>query len=373
MGARLSFKTAPQHTDWAGLRDFWREGDRVDHYSCGWLFDHFYPIFSDPVGPCFEGWTLLSVLAGMTERVRLGIMVTGNPYRHPAVLANMAATVDVASEGRLEIGIGAGWNQMESDAYGIDLPALKERFDRLEEQLEAILGLWTTPRGGRFSFEGSDVRIDRLSLGHGIFTDPEIGSVGLTEAAARGAGHDVAVGLVTFDKIEKAELIGAELGLIKYVVERESRRLLGCHVIGRQASDLVWSASVVLRRRGTLDELATAVGIFPTLAEGMEGTARGLLRRLAPNIVAGPLAVARTMQQAKEVAMTASGSFTCPACGAEFDVQERLDDQLEPEPQEAPIEAAAHTAAEPVSFQCPACGADYETQERLDGVSDSTT
>ena len=78
------------------------------------------------------------------------------------------------------------------------------------------------------AFEGADVRIDRLSLGHGIFTDPEIGSVGMTEAAARAAGHDVAVDLVTYDKIEKAELIGAELGFIKFVVERQGRRLLGC-------------------------------------------------------------------------------------------------------------------------------------------------
>lgn len=214
------------------------------------------------------------------------------------------------------------------------------------------------------AFEGSDVRIDRLSLGHGIFTDPEIGSVGMTEAAAHAAGYDVAVGLVTFDKIEKAELIGAELGLIKYVVERGSRRLLGCHVVGHQAADLVWSASVVLRRRGTLDELATAVGIFPTLAEGMEGTARGLLRRLAPDIAAGPLAVAPATSR-EEITMTANGSFTCPGCGAEFDVQQRIDMNVEARSGE-PTDARAPAPAEAVSFQCPACGADYDAQERLE-------
>jgi pyruvate/2-oxoglutarate dehydrogenase complex dihydrolipoamide dehydrogenase (E3) component/predicted RNA-binding Zn-ribbon protein involved in translation (DUF1610 family) len=213
------------------------------------------------------------------------------------------------------------------------------------------------------AFEGADLRIDRLSLAHGIFTDPEIGSVGLTEAAARAAGYDVALGLVTYDKIEKAELIGAELGLIKYVVERNSRRLLGCHVIGHQAADLVWSAAVVLRQRGTLDELATAVGIFPTLAEGMEGTARGLLRRLAPDIAAGALAVAPIAH--KEITMTANGSFTCPACGAEFDVQERLDEQREAVAERAQAEATA-PVPEPVSFQCPGCGAEYETQEELE-------
>jgi pyruvate/2-oxoglutarate dehydrogenase complex dihydrolipoamide dehydrogenase (E3) component len=211
------------------------------------------------------------------------------------------------------------------------------------------------------AFEGADVRIDRVSLGHGIFTDPEIGSVGMTEAAARSDGYDVAVGLVTYDKIEKAELVGAELGLIKYVVERPTRRLLGCHVIGRQAADLVWSAAVVLRQRGTLDELATAVGIFPTLAEGMEGTARGLLRRLAPDVAAGPLAVASPSADTELTQM--SGSFACPACGAEFDVEERLDAQGDLEP--APRVRAAGAPPEPISFQCPGCGADYEAGEEL--------
>ena len=217
------------------------------------------------------------------------------------------------------------------------------------------------------AFEGANVRIDRLSLGHGIFTDPEIGSVGLTEAAARAQRYDVAVGLVTFDRIEKAELIGSELGLIKYVVERGSRRLLGCHVIGPQAADLVWSATAVLRRRGTLDELATAVGIFPTLAEGMEGTARGLLRRLAPEVVKGPLAATPSKQVSEELAMTSSGTFTCPACGADFDVQERLGEDAKPAalPVEEPMVADERQHEEVVSFQCPACGADYDTQETL--------
>ncbi|MGH2463569.1 MAG: dihydrolipoyl dehydrogenase family protein [Candidatus Limnocylindria bacterium] len=218
------------------------------------------------------------------------------------------------------------------------------------------------------AFEGADLRIDRTSLGHGIFTDPEIGSVGMTEAAARAAGHEVAVGLVTFDQIEKAELMGAEIGLIKYVVERGSRRVLGCHVIGPQAADLVWSATIVIRQRGTIDELAAAVGIFPTLAEGMEGTARGLLRRLAPEIAAGPLAASPVIRPGQEVPMSASGSFTCPACGAELEVQERVD-ELKAEPQRGTSRqspTAKQRVEAPVSFQCPACGADFETQERLD-------
>jgi pyruvate/2-oxoglutarate dehydrogenase complex dihydrolipoamide dehydrogenase (E3) component/predicted RNA-binding Zn-ribbon protein involved in translation (DUF1610 family) len=224
------------------------------------------------------------------------------------------------------------------------------------------------------AFEGADICIDRLSLGHGIFTDPEIGSVGLTEVAARAQGYDVAVGLVTLDRIEKAELIGSQLGLIKYVVELGSRRLLGCHVIGPQAADLVWSATVVLRRRGTLDELATAVGIFPTLAEGMEGTARGMLRRLAPEVVTGPLAATPSKQEAEEVTMRTSGTFTCPACGADFEVQERVEEEGRPVAlpvveESMVVDERPHEEA--ISFQCPACGADYDTQETLPEEADA--
>jgi len=90
-------------------------------------------------------------MATATSRLRLGCQVTGMPYRHPSVLANIAATVDVISEGRLIIGLGAGWNQEESDALGIRLPPLKERFDRFEEGVQVILALLTEERA---SFDG---------------------------------------------------------------------------------------------------------------------------------------------------------------------------------------------------------------------------
>jgi pyruvate/2-oxoglutarate dehydrogenase complex dihydrolipoamide dehydrogenase (E3) component len=132
------------------------------------------------------------------------------------------------------------------------------------------------------AFEGRRLAIQRASLGHAVFTDPEIGSVGLSEAAARAQGLEVAVGVVTFDQVPRAQLIGETTGLIKYVIERASHRLLGCHVIGPSAAELLYSVTPILRRRGTIAELARAVGIFPTLQEGMEGAARGLLRRLSP-------------------------------------------------------------------------------------------
>ncbi len=150
---RFAFKTAPQHTTFEDMLAVWKAADDIEIFESGWTFDHFYPIFSDHKGPCMEAWVTTTALAQATERLRVGVLVTGNVYRHPAVLANMAASVDVISSGRLELGIGAAWNQQECDAYGIDLPPLKERFDRFDEALEVIHLLLTQEESdfdGRF-------------------------------------------------------------------------------------------------------------------------------------------------------------------------------------------------------------------------------
>jgi F420-dependent oxidoreductase-like protein len=138
---RFAFKTAPQNTTWADMLAVWEAADDIDVFESGWTFDHFYPIFSDSTGPCLEGWVTLAALAQATRRLRMGVLVTGIHYRHPAVLANMAATIDIISGGRLEIGIGAGWNQEESGAYGIDLGTARQRSDRFEEACEVITNL----------------------------------------------------------------------------------------------------------------------------------------------------------------------------------------------------------------------------------------
>jgi F420-dependent oxidoreductase-like protein len=138
---RFAFKTANQNTTWADILAVWQEADNIELFESGWIFDHFYPIVGDPAGPCLEGWTLLAALAQATRRLRLGTLVTGIHYRHPAVLANMAATIDILSGGRLELGIGAGWNELESGAYGIELGSRRERSDRFEEACEVIISL----------------------------------------------------------------------------------------------------------------------------------------------------------------------------------------------------------------------------------------
>jgi F420-dependent oxidoreductase-like protein len=153
---RFAVKTAPQHTTWSDMLAVWQHADDIDLFESAWNFDHFYPIFSDWKGPCLEAWTMLAAMAQATRRIRIGVLVTGNVYRHPAVLANMAATVDVVSNGRLELGLGAGWNQQECDAYGIELPGLRDRFDMFDEACEVIVGLLSNETT---SFEGKHYRL----------------------------------------------------------------------------------------------------------------------------------------------------------------------------------------------------------------------
>ncbi|MDT5224878.1 MAG: hypothetical protein QOG19_2285 [Mycobacterium sp.] len=146
--------------------------------SCGfdsvWLCDHFLTISPDdyvkdagiaddssendpgapPISlPLLECWTTLSALARDTTRLRLGTSVLCNSYRHPSVLAKMAATLDVISEGRLDLGLGAGWFQREFDAYGIPFPPVRDRVSALAESLEVMKAVWTEPNPtytGRF-------------------------------------------------------------------------------------------------------------------------------------------------------------------------------------------------------------------------------
>jgi F420-dependent oxidoreductase-like protein len=140
---RFGIKTAQQNTSYEDILRVWQEADSISSIEHAWAFDHFIPLGPDPTGPQLEGWTLLGALAARTERLRLGLMVTGNIYRHPAVLAKIGATVDVISRGRLDFGIGAGWNELECSMYGIPLYAPGERIRRLGEACEVIKRLWT--------------------------------------------------------------------------------------------------------------------------------------------------------------------------------------------------------------------------------------
>jgi F420-dependent oxidoreductase-like protein len=139
---RFGVQTPPQNTTFPELRDAWKLIDQLG-YDTAWTFDHFFAILSHPSGPCFEGWVSLSALMAATSRVKAGILVTGNTYRNPAVLASMGKTLDHATGGRFIMGIGAGWFEQEHVAYDVPFYTVGERIRRLDEACEIIKRLWT--------------------------------------------------------------------------------------------------------------------------------------------------------------------------------------------------------------------------------------
>lgn len=138
---RFGLHAGPHHTTYDALLELWT---RAEDLGYDWIsdFDHFLPIVGDPNGRCLEGTTTLAALAAQTSRIRVAILVTGVTYRHPAVAANIAATIDQISHGRLEYGVGAAWYELEHDQYGIEFPRIGIRMDMLDEACHVMRGLW---------------------------------------------------------------------------------------------------------------------------------------------------------------------------------------------------------------------------------------
>jgi len=227
-------------------RAVWRIADEAGFDHC-WCMDHFATLGSRDDGPIFEAWALLAAMAAATSRTRVGCAVTGNTYRHPAVLAKAAVTVDHLSGGRLEFGIGAGWAENEHTMLGLPFGTAGDRADRLEEACQVIRSLWTQARA---SFAGQHYQLTGAVAEPKPVQQPHppiwIGGAGRRRTLRIAAQHASVWNAPGGSPEEVAELSG--------VLDRH------CAEVGRDPSEI--RRSVQVRMPATLDELLTLAAAY---------------------------------------------------------------------------------------------------------------
>jgi F420-dependent oxidoreductase-like protein len=215
--------------------------------------DHYLGMGTEGLPGPSDAWVTLAGLARDTSTIRLGTMMTSATFRHPGPLAIAVANVDQMSGGRVELGLGAGWFEQEHTAYGIPFPGTGERFDRFEEQLAIITGLWATPEGERFSYEGAHHRLgDSPALPKPVQRPRPpvlVGGLGKKRTPALAASFADEFNLPFVDE----ETTGAQFELVRRA----------CEAVDRDPDELTWSNALVLcvgRDEAELGRRAAAIG-----------------------------------------------------------------------------------------------------------------
>jgi F420-dependent oxidoreductase-like protein len=241
--------------------------------------DHYLHMSGDGLPGSTDAWTTLAGLARETSTIRLGTMMTSATFRHPGVLAIQVAQVDQMSGGRVELGIGAGWFTQEHAAYGIPFPDTKERFERYAEQLELVTGLWTTPVGERYAFDGRHYQLtDSPAVpkptqagGHRGGVPLLVGGTGARKTPALAAEYADEFNLPFVDE----EFTSLQFGRVRRAAEE----------IGRDPDDLVWSNALVLcvgEDEAEIARRASAIGreVDELRENGLAGTPAEVVEKI---------------------------------------------------------------------------------------------
>ena len=250
-------------------------------YDAFFRSDHYLAMGGDGLPGPTDAWTTLAGLARETSRIRLGTLVTSATFRLPGVLAVQVAQVDEMSGGRVELGLGAGWFEAEHTSYGIPFPPLGERFDRMEEQLAVVTGLFATPAGERFSFAGEHYRLtDSPALPKPVQQPVPVivGGMGPRRTPALAARYATEVNL---------PFVSADDSRAQFARVAEA-----CEAAGRPAEDLVRSNALVLccgRDDAEVARRAAAIGReVPELrANGLAGSPAEVVERIGAYAEAG--------------------------------------------------------------------------------------
>jgi F420-dependent oxidoreductase-like protein len=229
--------------------------------------DHYLTMGGDGLPGPTDAWVTLAGLARDTSGIRLGTLMTAATFRLPGPLAISVAGVDQMSGGRIELGIGAGWFEAEHTAYGIPFPPVRERFDRFEEQLAIISGLWATPVGETFDFEGEHYRL--------------AGSPALPKPVQDGGVPIIVGGKGRTRTPRLAARYAAEFNVPFETVAENARLFAGvraaCEEAGRDPSSMVYSSALVLcvgKDETELARRAAAIGrdVAELRENGVAGT-----------------------------------------------------------------------------------------------------
>lgn len=212
-------------------------------FDHAWLVDHLVDTDGPPDYPCLEAWTLLAAIAARTSRIRLGVLVTSNTFRNPAVLLKEAVTVDHISGGRLILGLGSGWHADEHRRYGIELPEPAQRIDRFAEAVELITLLMSQPRT---TFHGQHYTLDDAPLEPPPIQQPRIP---ILIAAHR--PRMLALAAQFADQWDTfAEMPGTATDGVTTTIEQRIRALdEACQAIGRDPAEIrrsTWATSAAL-------------------------------------------------------------------------------------------------------------------------------